>query len=38
MALTTSSHRGNSSTRIVLLKDYNEKGFIFSTNLMRRKA
>ncbi len=38
MTLATSSPDGIPSTRIVLLKDYDEKGFVFFTNYESRKA
>ena len=38
LALGTSDKEGNSSVRMVLLKGFNEKGFIFYTNLNSKKS
>ena len=38
LALATSSKNGIPSVRMVLLKDFNEKGFVFYTNLNSRKS
>ncbi len=38
MALATSDESGQASARIVLLKEYNEDGFIFFTNYESRKG
>ena len=38
LALATSSKNGIPSVRMVLLKDYNEKGFVFYTNLNSKKS
>ena len=38
LALATVAENGIPSVRIVLLKDFNEKGFIFYTNLNSRKS
>ena len=36
--LATTSSQGRPSNRIILLKDYNDQGFVFYTNLNSRKA
>lgn len=38
MTLATSSQQGHASARIVLLKDVDERGFVFFTNYESRKA
>lgn len=38
MVLATSSKEGSPSARVVLLKDFNEEGFIFYTNYNSRKG
>ena len=38
LALATSSKNGIPSVRMVLLKDFNEKGFVFYTNLKSKKS
>lgn len=38
MVLSTSSPSGHSSSRLVLLKDFDEQGFVFFTNYGSRKA
>ena len=38
MALATASEKGKPSNRIVLLKEYDEKGFIFYTNYESEKG
>ena len=38
LALGTSDKKGNSSVRMVLLKGFNEKGFVFYTNLNSKKS
>ena len=38
LALGTSDKEGNSSVRMVLLKGFNEKGFVFYTNLNSKKS
>jgi pyridoxamine 5'-phosphate oxidase len=38
MTLSTATHDGRPSARIVLLKGFNEKGFIFFTNYLSRKG
>ena len=38
LALATSSKNGVPSVRMVLLKDFNEKGFVFYTNLKSKKS
>ena len=38
LALATVGENGTPSVRMVLLKDFNEKGFIFYTNLNSRKS
>ncbi len=38
MTLATASKSGQPSARIVLLKDYNEKGFVFFTNFQSKKG
>lgn len=38
MVLSTASHEGNVSSRVVLLKGYDEQGFRFFTNTGSRKA
>jgi len=38
MSLATTSADGNPSTRVVLLKDADERGFVFYTNLKSRKV
>jgi len=38
MALATASKEGQPSTRIVLLKSFNDRGFVFYTNYLSRKA
>ena len=38
LALATSSKNGIPSVRMVLLKDFNEKGFVFYTNLKSQKG
>ena len=38
LALATSSKNGIPSVRMVLLKDFNEKGFVFYTNLESKKS
>ena len=38
MALSTAGKDGTVSSRMVLLKDFNEKGFVFFTNYDSRKA
>jgi len=38
MTLSTATHDGRPSARIVLLKGFNEKGFIFFTNFLSRKG
>jgi pyridoxamine 5'-phosphate oxidase len=38
MTLSTATHDGRPSARIVLLKGFNEKGFVFFTNYLSRKG
>ena len=38
MTLATTDRKGKPSARVVLLKGYNEKGFVFFTNYKSRKA
>jgi pyridoxamine 5'-phosphate oxidase len=38
MMLATASHEGDVSVRAVLLKDFDERGFVFFTNYNSRKA
>ncbi len=38
LALGTSDKEGNSSVRMVLLKSFNKKGFVFYTNLNSKKS
>ena len=38
MTLSTATHEGRPSARIVLLKGFNENGFIFFTNYLSRKG
>ena len=38
LALGTANEKGVPSVRMVLLKDFNEKGFVFYTNLNSRKS
>jgi pyridoxamine 5'-phosphate oxidase len=38
MILSTSSQNGHPSSRVVLLKDFSEKGFVFFTNYRSRKG
>ena len=38
LALGTSDKEGNSSVRMVLLKGFNKKGFVFYTNLNSKKS
>ena len=38
LALATVGKNGTPSVRMVLLKDFNEKGFVFYTNLKSRKS
>ncbi len=38
VCLATSTKEGNVSVRMVLMKDYNDKGFIFFTNYKSRKG
>ena len=38
LALATSDKEGNPSVRMVLLKDFSEKGFVFYTNLNSKKS
>lgn len=38
MTLATADSRGHPSARMVLLKDYDETGFVFYTNLQSRKG
>lgn len=38
MTLATANHAGKPSARIVLLKDFDENGFVFYTNLSSRKS
>jgi len=38
LSLATSDKEGISSVRMVLLKDFNEKGFVFYTNLNSKKS
>jgi pyridoxamine 5'-phosphate oxidase len=38
MTLATATHDGRPSARIVLLKGYNENGFVFYTNYLSRKG
>ena len=38
MALATATPGGRPSVRMVLLKEYNEKGFVFFTNFDSRKG
>lgn len=38
MAIATASPEGRPSVRMVLLKDFDERGFVFYTNLESRKA
>jgi pyridoxamine 5'-phosphate oxidase len=38
MILSTASADGRVSSRVVLMKDYSEEGFVFFTNYMSRKA
>lgn len=38
MTLATADARGNPSARVVLLKDYDERGFVFYTNYESRKG
>ena len=38
MTLATADSQGKPTARIVLLKDYDEKGFVFFTNYLSRKG